>query len=281
MDKQNDTVQPKVAFIGAGNMGGAILRGLIKQGYPAASLMATGRDLESLELLAKETGVTITRDNQQAVAWADMLVLGVKPQVMQEVCLSLAELAQEKKPLILSIAAGLTSDLILEWLGGNLPLVRSMPNTPSLLGAGVAGLYATARVNQQHRTWVEQITQAVGQAYWVEEEQQLDAVTAISGSGPAYYFLFTEALAAAGEKLGLSSELALELAKATAAGAGKMLAESQDLPAELRRKVTSPGGTTEQALKTFIEQGLLELVENAAQAAASRAAELAEELKGC
>lgn len=281
MDKQNDTVQPKVAFIGAGNMGGAILRGLIKQGYPAASLMATGRDLESLDLLAKETGVTITRDNQQAVAWADMLVLGVKPQVMQEVCLSLAELAQEKKPLILSIAAGLTSDLLLEWLGGNLPLVRSMPNTPSLLGAGVAGLYATARVNQQHRTWVEQITQAVGQAYWVEEEQQLDAVTAISGSGPAYYFLFTEALAAAGEKLGLSSELALELAKATAAGAGKMLVESQDLPAELRRKVTSPGGTTEQALKTFIEQGLPELVENAAQAAASRAAELAEELKGC
>jgi len=281
MDKQNDTTQPKVAFIGAGNMGGAILRGLIKQGYPAASLMATGRDSESLELLAKETGVTITKDNQQAVAWADMLVLGVKPQVMQEVCLSLAGLAQEKKPLILSIAAGLTSDLLLEWLGGNLPLVRSMPNTPSLLGAGVAGLYATARVNQQHRSWVEQITQAVGQAYWVEEEQQLDAVTAISGSGPAYYFLFTEALATAGEKLGLSADLALQLAKATAAGAGKMLVESQDLPAELRRKVTSPGGTTEQALKTFIEQGLLELVESAAKAAASRAAELAEELKGC
>ena len=281
MKQLNTKDQPRVAFIGAGNMGGAILRGLIKQGFPAASLMATGRDLESLELLAKETGITITTDNQQAAAWADMLVLGVKPQVMQEVCLSLAGLAQEKKPLILSIAAGLTSDLLLEWLGGNLPLVRSMPNTPSLLGAGIAGLYATARVNEQQRAWVEQITQAVGQAYWVEEEQQLDAVTAISGSGPAYYFLFTEALAVAGEKLGLSSELALELAKATAAGAGKMLVESEDLPAELRRKVTSPGGTTEQALKTFIEQGLPELVESAAQAAANRAAELAEELKGC
>lgn len=281
MKQLNTKDQPRVAFIGAGNMGGAILRGLIKQGFPAASLMATSRDLESLELLAKETGITITTDNQQAAAWADMLVLGVKPQVMQEVCLSLVEVVQEKKPLILSIAAGLTSDLLLGWLGGNLPLVRSMPNTPSLLGAGVAGLYATARVNEQQRAWVEQITQAVGQAYWVEEEQQLDAVTAISGSGPAYYFLFTEALAVAGEKLGLSSELALELAKATAAGAGKMLVESEDLPAELRRKVTSPGGTTEQALKTFIEQGLPELVESAAQAAANRAAELAEELKGC
>ncbi|WP_027848307.1 pyrroline-5-carboxylate reductase [Marinospirillum minutulum] len=281
MKQLNTKDQPRVAFIGAGNMGGAILRGLIKQGFPAASLMATSRDLESLELLAKETGITITTDNQQAAAWADMLVLGVKPQVMQEVCLSLVEVVQEKKPLILSIAAGLTSDLLLGWLGGNLPLVRSMPNTPSLLGAGVAGLYATARVNEQQRAWVEQITQAVGQAYWVEEEQQLDAVTAISGSGPAYYFLFTEALAVAGEKLGLSSELALELAKATAAGAGKMLVESEDLPAELRRKVTSPGGTTEQALKTFIEQGLPKLVESAAQAAANRAAELAEELKGC
>lgn len=281
MKQLNTKDQPRVAFIGAGNMGGAILRGLIKQGFPAASLMATSRDLESLELLAKETGITITTDNQQAAAWADMLVLGVKPQVMQEVCLSLVEVVQEKKPLILSIAAGLTSDLLLGWLGGNLPLVRSMPNTPSLLGAGVAGLYATARVNEQQRAWIEQITQAVGQAYWVEEEQQLDAVTAISGSGPAYYFLFTEALAVAGEKLGLSSELALELAKATAAGAGKMLVESEDLPAELRRKVTSPGGTTEQALKTFIEQGLPELVESAAQAAANRAAELAEELKGC
>ena len=281
MKQLNTKDQPRVAFISAGNMGGAILSGLIKQGFPAASLMATSRDLESLELLAKETGITITTDNQQAAAWADMLVLGVKPQVMQEVCLSLVEVVQEKKPLILSIAAGLTSDLLLGWLGGNLPLVRSMPNTPSLLGAGVAGLYATARVNEQQRAWVEQITQAVGQAYWVEEEQQLDAVTAISGSGPAYYFLFTEALAVAGEKLGLSSELALELAKATAAGAGKMLVESEDLPAELRRKVTSPGGTTEQALKTFIEQGLPELVESAAQAAANRAAELAEELKGC
>lgn len=281
MKQKNDTAQPKVAFIGAGNMGGAILRGLVKQGYPIESLLATGRDLASLEALAKETGVGVTANNQQAAAWADILVLGVKPQVMQVVCLDLAETVQEKKPLLLSIAAGLTSDTLLGWLGGKLPLVRSMPNTPSLLGMGVAGLYATPEVSQQQAAWVEQITQAVGKAYWVAEEKQLDAVTAISGSGPAYYFLFTEALAAAGEKLGLSPELALGLAENTAAGAGKMLAESEDLPAELRRKVTSPGGTTEQAIQTFIEQGLFEVVDAASQAAASRATELAEELKGC
>ena len=272
--------QPKVAFIGAGNMGGAILRGLIKQGYPLDALMATGIDPQSLEELAKETGVRVTTDNQQAAAWADILLLGVKPQVMQEVCLSLAEVAQQKKPLFVSIAAGLTTSTLLDWLGVDLPLVRSMPNTPSLLGAGVAGLYATAGVNQQQRAWVEQITRAVGDAHWVKEESLLDAVTAIYGSGPAYYFLMTEALAAAGEKLGLSSELALQLAKATAAGAGKMLAESKDSPTELRRKVTSPGGTTEQAIQTFIDKGLHELVEAAAQAAACRAAEMAEELKG-
>ncbi len=279
MNQPSHTQPPKVAFIGAGNMGGAILRGLVKQGYPLSALMATGRDAAHLEQLAQETGVSITNNNQQAAAWANVLVLGVKPQVMQDVCLELAATVQQQKPLLLSIAAGLTSDTLLGWLGGNLPLVRSMPNTPSLLGAGVAGLYATASVSPQQRQWVETISTAVGTAHWVTEETQLDAVTAISGSGPAYYFLFTEALAAAGEKLGLTPELALQLAKSTAAGAGRMLVESADAPAELRRKVTSPGGTTEQAIQTFIDQGLPELVEAATQAAANRAAALAESLK--
>ena len=279
MNQLSHTQPPKVAFIGAGNMGGAILRGLVKQGYPLPALMATGRDEIKLQQFAQETGVSVTTDNQRAAAWADVLVLGVKPQAMQDLCVSLAATVQQKKPLLLSIAAGLTSDTLLGWLGGNLPLVRSMPNTPSLLGAGVAGLYATASVSPQQRQWVEAISTAVGTAHWVTEEIQLDAVTAISGSGPAYYFLFTEALAAAGEKLGLTPELALQLAKSTAAGAGRMLVESADAPAELRRKVTSPGGTTEQAIQTFIDQGLPELVEAATQAAANRAAALAEALK--
>lgn len=279
MNQPNESTQPKVAFIGAGNMGGAILRGLVKQGYPLQTLMATGRNEAKLQALAQETGVQVTTNNQQAAAWADILVLGVKPQAMQKVCVALATTVQQHQPLLLSIAAGLTSECLLGWLGGELPLVRSMPNTPSLLGVGVAGLYATASVSPQQHAWVEQISQAVGQAYWVEEEQQLDAVTAISGSGPAYYFLFTEALAVAGEKLGLSPELALQLAKSTAAGAGKMLAESADSPAELRRKVTSPGGTTEQAIQTFVNKGLPELVEAATQAAAKRAVELATALK--
>ncbi len=279
MNQPNESTQPKVAFIGAGNMGGAILRGLVKQGYPLTALMATGRNEAKLQALAQETGVQVTTNNQQAAAWANILVLGVKPQAMQEVCVALAATVQQHQPLLLSIAAGLTSECLLGWLGGELPLVRSMPNTPSLLGAGVTGLYATASVSPQQQAWVEQISQAVGQAHWVTKESQLDAVTAISGSGPAYYFLFTEALAAAGEKLGLSPELALQLAKSTAAGAGKMLAESTDSPAELRRKVTSPGGTTEQAIQTFVTKGLPELVEAATQAAATRAVELATTLK--
>jgi pyrroline-5-carboxylate reductase len=155
-----------------------------------------------------------------------------------------------------------------------------MPNTPSLLGAGVAGLYATAEVNQEQQDWVQQISEAVGQAFWVEEESLLEAVTAVSGSGPAYYFLFTEALAAAGEKLGLPAEMALKLAENTAFGAGKMLLGTEDSPAELRAKVTSPGGTTAQAIQSFEAQGLRLMVEQAALAAAKRAQELAEELKG-
>lgn len=270
---------PSVAFIGAGNMAGAILRGLLQQGYPAEKIWAADPGADKLKALADETGIHTTTDNSQAIAEAQVVILAVKPQVMQQVLKPLQSSLQTHKPLVVSIAAGLTCDTLQGWLGGQLPLVRSMPNTPSLLGAGVAGLYATAEVNQEQRGWVQQISEAVGQAFWVEEEQLLEAVTAVSGSGPAYYFLFTEALAAAGEKLGLSAEVALKLAENTAFGAGKMLLGTEDSPAELRAKVTSPGGTTAQAIQSFEDQGLRKLVEAAAQAAAQRAQELAEELK--
>lgn len=275
----NAKPQPKIAFIGAGNMGGAIISGLIKQGYAVSNLRAAGPRAESLHKLAQATGIEVTTSNQQAAAWADVVVLAVKPQIMREVCLDLAAQVQRSKPLVLSLAAGITSELIQTWLGATTAVVRSMPNTPSLIGLGVAGLYANHLVTPEQKMWVEQLSQAVGQAFWVAEEVELDAVTAISGSGPAYYFLFTEALAAAGEKLGLSPDLALNLAKATAAGAGQLLMQSTVSPAELRRQVTSPGGTTEQAVQKFIEQDLHELVSIAAQAAACRAAELAEEQK--
>lgn len=272
--------QPTLAFIGAGNMGGAILRGLIRQGYPASSIIATGRDLERLQELAATTGVRVTDNNIQAIEQAEVAILGVKPQMMKAVCEPLVEVVQRRQPLLISIAAGLQVESLESWLGGSLPLVRSMPNTPSLVGVGIAGLYANSRVTAEQKSWVETISKAVGQAVWVDSEQQLDAVTAISGSGPAYYFLFTEALAQAGEQLGLTPELALQLARQTAAGAGRMLETTDDLPAELRRKVTSPGGTTEQAILSFEQKDLRGLVTQATSAAAARAAELAEILKG-
>lgn len=272
--------QPTLAFIGAGNMGGAILRGLIRQGYPASSIIATGRDLQRLQALAAETGIRVTDNNIEAIEQAEVVILGVKPQMMKAVCEPLAEVVQRRQPLLISIAAGLQVESLESWLGGSLPLVRSMPNTPSLVGAGIAGLYANSRVTAEQKSWVETISKAVGQAVWVDSEQQLDAVTAISGSGPAYYFLFTEALAQAGEQLGLTPELALQLARQTAAGAGRMLEATSEVPAELRRKVTSPGGTTEQAILFFEQKDLRGLVTQATSAAAARAAELAEILKG-
>lgn len=259
-------------------MGGAILRGLIRQGYPATAIIATGRDSERLQMLADETGVRVTGNNAEAIEQAEVVILGVKPQMMKAVCEPLVEVVQRRQPLLISIAAGLQLASLESWLGGHLPLVRSMPNTPSLVGAGIAGLYANPRVTAVQKGWVETISQAVGQAVWVESESQLDAVTAISGSGPAYYFLFTEALAKAGEQLGLSPELALQLARQTAAGAGRMLESAEDSPAELRRKVTSSGGTTEQAILSFEQTGLRSLVTAATAAAAARAAELAETL---
>ncbi|SFC31539.1 pyrroline-5-carboxylate reductase [Marinospirillum celere] len=271
---------PRVAFIGAGNMAGAILRGLIQQGFPADHIWAADPGQDKLDALAKETGIQVTTDNAEAVMAVDLVVLAVKPQRMQQVLQPLQTAFQQQRPLVVSIAAGLTCATLQGWLGEALPLVRSMPNTPSLLGAGVAGLYATAEVSDQQKSWVEAISQAVGEAVWVSEESQLEAVTAVSGSGPAYYFLFTEALAAAGEKLGLPAELALKLAEHTALGAGRMLSETPETPAELRARVTSPGGTTAEAIRIFEEQGLHKLVDEAAQAAAKRARELAEELKG-
>lgn len=271
---------PKVAFIGAGNMAGAILRGLLQQGYPAENIWAADPGADKLQALAKETGIHTTTDNQKAVAAVDLVILAVKPQKMREVLLPLQPSFQAQQPLVVSIAAGLDCATLQHWLGGELPLVRSMPNTPSLLGAGVAGLYASPQVSQAQRAWVTQISEAVGQAFWVEEESQLEAVTAVSGSGPAYYFLFTEALAAAGEKLGLSPEMALKLAENTAFGAGKMLLQTEDTPAQLRAKVTSPGGTTAEAIESFEAQGLRQLVEQAAQAAAARARTLSQELQG-
>lgn len=266
----------KLAFLGAGNMSGSIIGGLLAKGVPAQHITATRRSEERLTELKNQFGILTSSDNAAIVATSDVIVLGVKPQMMQDLCKEIREQVQLTQPLVVSVAAGLTSETIERWLGGNVAIVRTMPNTPSLLGCGAAGLFANNKVTDAQKVLAEQLMQAVGLALWVDAEEQMDAVTAVSGSGPAYFFLAIEALQKAGESVGLSAEVAEKLAIQTALGAARMASESEHDAAELRRRVTSPGGTTEQALNTFNDGGFVELYEKAVKAAANRGKELAQ-----
>lgn len=268
---------PVIAFIGAGNMARAIIGGLLENGFPPARIWAAEPKPERLRDLA-EQGLNVTCDNTAAVAGADIVVLAVKPQVMQAVASELAGAVQSRQPLVISIAAGISLDALQRWLGGEVALVRCMPNTPALVQTGASGLYANARVSAAERQQATRLLEAVGRALWVQSEAELDAVTALSGSGPAYYFLLMEAMIAAGTKLGLSEETARGLTLQTALGAARMACHSDLPPEELRRRVTSPNGTTERAIKTFQEEGFETLVEHALTACRDRATELADEL---
>ena len=265
-----------ITFIGGGNMATSLIAGLVADGYPASQISVAEPDAEKRDQLMQNYAVRSSGDNAEAVANADIIVLAVKPQVMQTVCRSIAEAVQATKPLVISIAAGLLSDDISRWLGGNVSMVRCMPNTPALLNEGATGLFANTQVSDEQRQQADAILKTAGITVWVETEKQLDAVTAVSGSGPAYYFLFMEAMQAAGEKLGLSSEQSRLLTLQTALGAARMASESDDDPATLRAKVTSKGGTTEQAINTFNNRELATIVYEAMQAADNRAAELAQ-----
>ncbi|MBN3562346.1 pyrroline-5-carboxylate reductase [Aliamphritea spongicola] len=271
------STQPTLAFIGAGNMARAIIGGLLNSGYPAASIWATATRTESLADLS-EQGLQTTTDNQAACAAADIVVLAVKPQILKGVAQSLADTVQASQPLIVSVAAGIRCDSMDTWLGGNTAIVRCMPNTPSLVQTGASGLFANDKVTAEQKQQTEAILKTIGLALWVQQETELSAVTAVSGSGPAYYFYVMEAMAAAGEKLGLSPEVARELTLQTALGAAKMASQSDVDAAELRRRVTSPKGTTEQAIMSFERQGLEDMFSTAMQACYDRAEEMAEEL---
>jgi len=201
-------------------------------------------------------------------------VLAVKPQALRAVCEALAPAAQRTRPLIVSSAAGITTAQLDRWLGGALPIVRSMPNTPALLGAGVTGLYANAQVDASGCRRAEQLLSAVGETVWLTDEAKMDAVTAVSGSGPAYVFLLAEAMQAAAEAEGLPHDAARTLVLQTVLGAARMLVEDDAEPAELRRRVTSPGGTTQAAIETFEAGGLRPLVARAIRAAAERGGQL-------
>ncbi|WP_420554822.1 pyrroline-5-carboxylate reductase [Neptuniibacter marinus] len=269
--------QPILAFIGVGNMARAIIGGLLSNGYPADKIWASEPDITGLADLAKQ-GLHTTSDNNAAVAAADLVVLAVKPQVLKTVAQGIAATVQTQKPLIVSIAAGILAPSIDKWLGSDIAIVRCMPNTPALVKTGASALYANHQVSPEQRLQAETVLQAIGIAIWVEQESQLDAVTAVSGSGPAYYFLVMESMIAAGKNLGLSDETATQLTLQTALGAAKMALNSDVDPAELRRRVTSPKGTTEQAILRFIEGGLPDLFDTAMKACNDRSVELAEEL---
>ncbi len=267
---------PSIAFIGAGNMAAALIGGLIADGTPPERLIAADPDTERLRQLAASAGIRTLEDNAEAVRAADVVVLAVKPQVLQQVASGLAEAIQAHRPLVISIAAGVRSDTLQRWLGGGIALVRSMPNTPAMLQAGATALYATPEVDAAQREQAETVLRAVGLVRWVEDESLMDAVTALSGSGPAYFFLFMEALEQAGERLGLPADTARLLTLQTALGAARMAIESGEDPAELRRRVTSPGGTTERAIASFEADDLAGVVLRALSAARDRSVELSQ-----
>ncbi|EJM55933.1 MULTISPECIES: pyrroline-5-carboxylate reductase [Pseudomonas] len=266
----------RIAFIGAGNMAASLIGGLRAKGLEAAQIRASDPGEETRARVSAEHGIETFADNAQAIEGADVVVLAVKPQAMKAVCEALRP-SLKPNQLVVSIAAGITCASMNNWLGAQ-PIVRCMPNTPALLRQGVSGLFATAEVTAEQRQQAQDLLSAVGIALWLNEEQQLDAVTAVSGSGPAYFFLLIEAMTAAGVKLGLPADIAAQLTLQTALGAAHMAVSSDVDAAELRRRVTSPAGTTEAAIKSFQANGFEALVEQALSAAAHRSAEMAEQL---
>ncbi|MCX2896340.1 pyrroline-5-carboxylate reductase [Pseudomonas mandelii] len=266
----------RIAFIGAGNMAASLIGGLRAKGLDAAQIRASDPGAETRLKVTAEHGIEVFADNAEAIQDADVVVLAVKPQAMKAVCEAIRANLKPNQ-LVVSIAAGITCASMNNWLGAQ-PIVRCMPNTPALLRQGVSGLFATAEVSAEQRQQAEELLSAVGIALWLEEEQQLDAVTAVSGSGPAYFFLLIEAMTAAGVKLGLPADIAAQLTVQTALGAAHMAVASDVDAAELRRRVTSPAGTTEAAIKSFQAGGFEALVEKALGAAAHRSAEMAEQL---
>lgn len=263
----------KLGFIGGGNMAAALIGGLLQKGFAKSDIDVAETNPERRTWLEHEFGVT-AHASADAVATADVIVLAVKPQQLSEILRALPPLKPEQ--LVLSIAAGVRARDISRWLGDHPSVVRAMPNTPALVGAGIAGLFALLGVTEAQKAQASRILEAVGRAVWVQQEAQIDIVTAISGSGPAYVFYFIEALEQAGIDLGLPAETARLLTLQTFFGAAALAIKDQSAPAELRAKVTSKGGTTERGILALEEGGVGYAIGLAARAAAERAAEMGE-----
>lgn len=256
-------------------MAKAIIGGLLAEGYARTDISASGPRMETLGILASELGIKVSTDNAATAATADVVILAVKPQVLKEVALNLKS-ALTHKPLIISVAAGITTQSLASWLGQDQAIVRCMPNTPSQLRKGASGLFANQHVSATQRAQADAILGAVGIVQWLDDEQLLNVVTAVSGSGPAYFFLMMEAMIEAGVTMGLTRDCATELTLQTALGAAILAKDSTLDVAELRRRVTSPKGTTEQAILSFESDNIRTVFQRAMQACANRAEELSD-----
>jgi pyrroline-5-carboxylate reductase len=264
-----------LAFLGGGNMGRALIGGLLRQGIRPEQISVGEAYEPARAALSKDFGISATADNAAAITGATVLVLAVKPQDAGSVLTPLAPIIQHTRPVVVSICAGLRISALAHWCGGNVSIVRSMPNRPALVGAGATGLYASADVTPAHRAKAEAIMRAVGEVVWVPTEDALDVVTALSGSGPAYFFLVAELMAQAAVDLGLPEDAARRLSVATLHGSGLLARSSDGDLARLRAEVTSKGGTTEAALKVMNSADVRGIIARALEAATRRGGELA------
>lgn len=271
-----NTIEPQIVFIGAGNMASALIGGMIAHGTPAQSITVSSPTIRPDHPVSQQYAVQSTQDNQAAAERADVLVFAVKPQQLASVAMGLREVVQRRKPLVISIAAGVQTTTLATWLGEDIALVRSMPNLPAKLQEGASGLYAEHTVTTAERAIAERIFASVGVVVWVDTERDMDAVTAVSGSGPAYYFLMLEAMEDAAKNLGLSADAARILTQQTAQGAMEMVAQTGSRPSTLRAQVTSPGGTTAAAIQVFEQGRLREMFQQAMTAAYKRSQILAQ-----
>ena len=269
-----DFKQARLAFIGGGNMASAILGGLLKQGLPPAQVCVLEPFADTAAKLQSEFGVTVLPAASAALVNSDLVIWAVKPQVFKEAAAPVAQFTGNA--LHLSVAAGIRSDSIARWLGTD-RVVRSMPNTPALVGQGITGLFARAGVTDADKQRIQQVLQSTGEWLWVNQESDLDVVTALSGSGPAYVFYFLEAMTEAGIQMGLSAEQSYQLAQATFGGATHLSRQSTESPDVLRQRVTSKGGTTYAALTTMADAKVKESFIQAMLAAQRRAGELGDE----
>ena len=268
--------KPKIAFIGGGNMAKSLIGGLINKGFSSRYICVSDPVKENLDQLNRKFGIATALDNSIAAKDVDLMVLCVKPQILESVCKEL-QASLNQTPPVISIVAGIPLSLLMDWLGEDTPIIRCMPNTPALVQSGAAGMFANQKVDKKLRNLAEEIFNAVGLCCWLKKEEDIDLVTAVSGSGPAYFFLFMEAMEKVAIDLGLDQEISRKLIIQTVLGAAKMAAESDMNPSELRSCVTSPGGTTEKAVNAFLEGNIIGLFNKAMSKALERATEMAKE----